>query len=346
MEQTPGARRRRQGEWQGLPLRRNMVKKNTKILIADDEEIIRNLLTEHLTDEGYNVLAVPSGEEALEIFKKDPNRLVVTDIRMGGMSGVQLLEEIKKLDSDAQVIIITSHASLDSAVATLRAGAYDYIFKPFEDLDQVTEVVRRAMDKVDLIRQNRLLVENLEQSNLMMELANETLMELAVRDGLTGLFNLRHFRHILQEELARADRYHRQLCLIMIDVDNFKNYNDTHGHPAGDEVLKILAGILNKRLRDVDRSARYGGEEFLVLLPETDLEKGRTVAEELRVQMEEHPFRGRETQPFGKVTISLGVAAFPQDAGPDADDIIKVADEALYRAKNAGRNRVVCATQP
>jgi PleD family two-component response regulator len=215
-------------------LRRCTVKKNTKILIADDEEIIRNLLTEHLTDEGYNVLAVSSGEEALEIFRRDPDCLVITDIRMGGMSGVQLLEEIKKLDLDAQVIIITSHASLDSAVATLRAGAYDYIFKPFEDLDQVTEVVRRAMDKIDLIRQNRILVENLEQSNLMMELANETLMELAVRDGLTGLFNLRHFRHILNEELSRAERYSRQLCLVMLDVDHFKNYNDTHGHPAGD----------------------------------------------------------------------------------------------------------------
>ena len=320
------------------------MKKNTKILIADDEEIIRNLLKEHLTDEGYNVLAVSSGEDALEIFSRDPDCLVITDIRMGGMSGVQLLEEIKKLDFDAQVIIITSHASLDSAVATLRAGAYDYIFKPFEDLDQVTEVVRRAMDKIDLIRQNRLLVENLEKSNLMMELANETLMELAVRDGLTGLFNLRHFRHILNEELSRAERYSRQLCLVMIDVDNFKNYNDTHGHPAGDEVLKALAGILNKRLRDVDRSARYGGEEFLVLLPETDLEKGRTVAEDLRVQMEEYPFRGRESQPFGKVTISLGVAAFPQD-GPDADTLIKVADDALYRAKNSGRNRVVCAAE-
>jgi diguanylate cyclase (GGDEF)-like protein len=318
------------------------VKKKTKSLIADDEEIIRNLLKEHLTDEGYNVLAVSSGEDALENFSRDPDCLVITDIRMGGMSGVQLLEEIKKLDSDAQVIIITSHASLDSAVATLRAGAYDYIFKPFEDLDQVTEVVRRAMDKIDLIRQNRLLVENLEKSNLMMELANETLMELAVRDGLTGLFNLRHFRHILNEELSRAERYSRQLCLVMIDVDHFKNYNDTHGHPAGDEVLKALAGILNKRLRDVDRSARYGGEEFLVLLPETDLEKGRTVAEDLRVQMEEYPFRGRESQPFGKVTISLGVAAFPQD-GPDADTLIKVADDALYRAKNRGRNRVVCA---
>ena len=315
------------------------MKDRIKILIADDEEIIRDLLTEHLTDEGFRVVAVPSGEEALEIFRVDSNHLVITDIRMGKMSGVQLLEAIKKIDSDAQVIMITSHASLDTAVATLRAGAYDYIFKPFEDLDQVTEVVRRAMDKIRLIHQNRQLIENLEQNNLMMELANETLMELAVRDGLTGLFNFRHFRHVLSEELARAARYERKMCLIMLDVDNFKLYNDTHGHPAGDEVLKTLANILNKRLRDVDRSARYGGEEFLVLLPETDLEKGRTVAEDLRVQMENYPFHGRESQPQGCVTISLGVAEFPHD-GSDVDSLIKKADEALYRAKNGGRNRV------
>ncbi|MCK5352404.1 response regulator, partial [bacterium] len=145
------------------------MKEKIKVLIADDEEVIRNMLAEHLTDEGFSVAAVPSGEDALEIFRGDPNHLVVTDIRMGGMSGVQLLEEIKKLDENALVIMITSHASLDSAVETLRAGAYDYIFKPFEDLNQITEVVKRGMDKAELLHQNRQLVENLEQSNLRME---------------------------------------------------------------------------------------------------------------------------------------------------------------------------------
>ncbi|UCF32108.1 MAG: diguanylate cyclase [bacterium] len=310
-----------------------------RILIADDEQIIRDLLTEHLTEEGFDVVAVPSGEEALETFRADPDCLVVTDIRMGGMSGVKLLEEIKKLDPEAQVVMITSHASLDTAVATLRAGAYDYIFKPFDNLDQITEVISRAVDKIHLIRQNRQLIENLEASNLMMERANEALRELAVRDGLTGLFNFRHFKDVLYEELARASRYERELCLLMLDVDNFKIYNDTHGHPAGDEVLKTVADILTRRLRDVDRSARYGGEEFLVLLPETTREKGTTVAEDLRVQIEDYPFMGRESQPMGKVTVSLGVAAFPAD-GTDVETLIKAVDGALYRAKNSGRNRV------
>jgi len=320
------------------------MKDRISILIADDEEIIRDLLTEHLTDEGFRVLAVPSGEEALEVFRQDPNHLVITDIRMGGMSGVQLLEEIKKMDADAQVIMITSHASLDTAVATLRAGAYDYVHKPFEDLDQVTEAVIRAMDKIQLIHQNRQLIESLEQNNLMMEKSNKALTELAVRDGLTGLFNLRHFMEILNEELTRTARYGRTLCLIMLDVDHFKIYNDTHGHPAGDEVLKTLADIITSRLRDVDRSARYGGEEFVLLLPETDRKSGKVVAEDIRAQMESYPFKGRESQPLGAVTVSFGVAQFPSD-GEDAAVLIKQADDALYRAKNGGRNQVVCASE-
>jgi len=318
------------------------VREKIKVLIADDEEIIREMLAEHLTDEGYSVTAVPSGEAALDIFREDHEHLVITDIRMGGMSGIQLLEEIRKLDPDALVIIITSHASLDSAVETMRAGAYDYIFKPFEDLDQITQVVMRAMDKISLVNENRALMEDLEQSNVRMEQSNEALRELATRDGLTGIFNHRHFKEVLEREMTRAVRYQRPLCMIMVDVDHFKNYNDSHGHPAGDYVLKILAEIIVARLRDVDSCARYGGEEFAVLLPETNLKSGKEVCEDIRGLVENYPFEGRETQPLGKVTISLGVAEFPADCD-NSVSLVKKADEAMYRAKNDGRNRTVGA---
>jgi diguanylate cyclase (GGDEF)-like protein len=317
-----------------------LVKEKVKILVVDDEIVIREMLAQHLTDEGFSVVSVESGEEALEIFRIDQEHLVITDIRMGGMSGVQLLEEVKKLDEDAMVIIITSHASLDSAVATLRAGAYDYIFKPFEDLDLITEVVNRAMDKIALLHENRTLVENLEQSNLRMEETNETLRELAIRDGLTGLFNHRHFKDVLDREVTRASRYERPMCLLMLDVDHFKDYNDTNGHPAGDEVLKTLSGIITTRLRDVDISARYGGEEFAILLPETDMSAGKVLAEEIRAQVESHGFDGQDTQPLGTVSVSIGVAEYPRDS-EDASSLLKKADEALYRAKSEGRNRVV-----
>ena len=322
------------------------MKEQIKVLIADDEEVIRNMLTEHLTDEGFSVVAVPSGEAALEVFRDDPNHLVITDIRMGGMTGIELLGEIKKLDEDALVIMITSHASLDNAVATLKAGAYDYIFKPFQDLESVTEVVNRGMEKIALHRENIQLVQNLEQNNLTMAESNEMLKELVIRDGLTGLFNHRHFKEVLDRELARSVRYERTLSLIMLDVDNFKDYNDTHGHPAGDEVLKTLADIISTRLRVVDCPARYGGEEFAVLLPETDWKGGRTVAEDIRAQMENYPFNGRESQPLGKVTVSVGIAEFNPDSSSKLPPLLERADEALYRAKNEGRNRVVAAAVP
>jgi diguanylate cyclase (GGDEF)-like protein len=321
------------------------VKDKIKILIADDEDVIRNMLTEHLTDEGFSVMAVPSGEAALEVFRDDPNHLVITDIRMGGMSGIELLEEIKKFDENALVIIITSHAALDNAVATLKAGAFDYIFKPFQDLNMITEVVTRGMDKIALVHENRLLVEDLEQTNMMIAKSNKELKEKAIRDGLTGLFNHRHFKEVLDREVARAVRYERILSLIMLDVDNFKEYNDTHGHPAGDEVLKILADIITTRLRVVDCPARYGGEEFAILLPETDLDGGKTVADDIRAQVENYPFEGRELQPLGKVTVSIGVAEF-NPASAELPSLLERADEALYRAKNGGRNRVVAAAEP
>lgn len=311
------------------------------ILVVDDEEIIRELLVEHLADEGYRAMAVPSGEEALEIFRDNKNLLVITDIRMEGMSGIELLGKIKEINEEALVIIITSHAALESAVAALKSGAYDYIFKPFEDLDQITGVVARAMEKIRLLHKNKQLVQNLERANLELELSKEMFRDLAIRDGLTGLFNHRHFQDLLEMEINRAERYSRNLCLVMLDVDNFKIYNDTHGHPEGDVLLKSLAEILLDRIRDVDTAARYGGEEFAILLPETSLEKGRIVAEDIRKCVEKSPFKGAESQPLGKVTVSLGVAEFPGD-GKDGKSLIKKADEALYQAKNGGRNLVVC----
>ena len=318
------------------------MKDRMKVLVVDDEQIIRDLLVEHLGSEGFNVLAVASGEEALEIFKKDPDHLVITDIRMGGMSGVQLLEEVKNVDENAVVIMITSHASMDTAVATLRAGAYDYIYKPFQDLNMITDVVNRAMDKIALVYQNRRLVGDLERKNQMIEQSNEALRELAVRDGLTGLFNHRHFKDMLESELVRCARFEHNLCLIMIDVDNFKDYNDNYGHPAGDEVLKILSDIMTTRLRAVDVGARYGGEEFAILLPETDWKGGKIVADDIRAQVENYPFKGNDENDIVKVTVSLGVADFPGDCS-DTVSLLKKADEALYRAKSDGRNRVVCA---
>jgi len=163
-------------------------------------------------------------------------------------------------------------------------------------------------------------------------------------DPLTGLSNLRRFRGLLMEECYRARRYGRPVSLLMIDVDYFKTYNDHNGHPAGDELLKELAKILQRMVRGTDLVARYGGEEFVVLLLETGLGSARVVAEKIRKAIAETPFPFRESQPGGRVSVSIGVASFPENGPLDEKGLVTMADRALYAAKGAGRNQVCSAS--
>lgn len=176
-----------------------------------------------------------------------------------------------------------------------------------------------------------------------MTLENARLFEetktLAITDGMTGLYNHRYFLERINEEYERTKRYKRSLSLIMIDVDHFKKYNDTHGHPKGDEILRGVAKILKDTVRKSDTAARYGGEEFVIILPETGGEEALLVAEKLRMEVEAHDFPGGETQPLGRVTISQGVASCKEEL-KSFDELIKNADNALYRAKEEGRNKV------
>ena len=173
-----------------------------------------------------------------------------------------------------------------------------------------------------------------------LEAANRELERLATTDGLTGLRNHRFFQDTLEFELKRATRHPRPLTLCMLDVDHFKTLNDTHGHPVGDEALRGLARILERRLRATDIVARYGGEEFAIVLLDTDAEGGLAFAETLAQVVRESDFPGAETQPLGRLSVSIGVAAFPEDA-EDRAQLIRRADAALYEAKHKGRDRVV-----
>lgn len=162
----------------------------------------------------------------------------------------------------------------------------------------------------------------------------------ATTDGLTGLSNHRRFQERLDDEIAKVRRYGRPVSLLLTDVDHFKGVNDTYGHPVGDKVLKGISRILKAEARDTDLPARYGGEEFTVILPETDLDGAKVIAERIRRKVEETTFQ-TELGPL-KVTLSLGVATFPVH-GDEKQEVIDAADQALYVAKRGGRNRVVCA---
>ena len=310
------------------------------LLVVDDEETLRSVVSQVLSADGFAVAEAASGEEALELFRAGSHQLVITDIRMQGMSGIELLTQIKQHSPDTQVVIMTSHASLDSAITALRAGAYDYLIKPFESLDLISAVAGRAAEKARLVARNRELVEQLKRANEELQEANVTLKEMAVRDGLTSLFNHRYFQESLAQEVLRSRRTQKPCSVIFLDVDNFKVYNDTHGHPEGDRLLKVLARMMMANLRGSDLAARYGGEEFVLLLPETPKEAALKIAEGLRCVVAAYDFPGGERQPLGRVSVSIGVGSFPMDAGEPAE-LMAYADQKLYAAKHGGKN-VVC----
>lgn len=313
--------------------------KNMPILVVDDEESVRMVLAQVLQEDGYSVTEAASAEQALELMNKETFCLVITDIVMPGMTGIELLKKIKQLYPETQVIIMTSYASLDTAITALRYGAYDYFFKPFKDIELVSATTARAIEKVRLVKENQRLIEELNTKNQKLSKINSVLKNLACRDGLTGIFNHRYFQDSLEAELNRAGRHAGNFSLVFLDVDHFKQYNDKNGHQQGDKVLRKLAQILAKSIRKPDILARYGGEEFVIILPETPKASARIYGEKVRRGVEKYPFPGKETQPGGNLTISIGISTFPED-GRDRYSLIEYADQALYQAKKGGRNRV------
>jgi diguanylate cyclase (GGDEF)-like protein len=186
-------------------------------------------------------------------------------------------------------------------------------------------------------------MERLQENAKHLEALNRQLRETANRDGLTGLYNHRYFREALEVEISRAARHGHAFSLIFIDIDHFKMYNDSNGHLLGDSVLRDLAKILRRYSRESTLVARYGGEEFVLIVPETDGAAANTCAENLRARVAAYTFEGARSQPQGRVTLSAGVASYPDDAR-DANTLIERADQALYLAKDSGRNAVRCWT--
>lgn len=331
-----------------------------RAMVVDDEQSIQSIVAQVLIEEGYRVIRAASAEDALASFRKEPCPVVFTDIRMGGMSGLELLKQIKKLDPQAHVIIMTSHGTMDSAVTALKAGAYDFLNKPFDDLELVANVARRAMQSYTLIAERDKLVETLESRNEALQIVNKnfraltvalknknaalenlnkTVKTLAIRDQLTGLFNRRYFDEAIAAEVARASRYGRDLSIIFLDVDFFKKYNDNYGHQHGDMVLRTISRIIKLKIRAIDIATRYGGEEFVVILPETPKDGAYAVAEKIRQSVAETAAKALGSKNATAVTVSAGVASLGQDA-TDVHQLIAKADQALFEAKRAGRNAV------
>lgn len=311
----------------------------TDILVVDDEENICFILDKLLTDEGYTVTTAPNGEDAFELFLEHNYPLLIIDIRLPGISGLELLTKIREINPDTQAVVITSHASFDYAAEAIRIGAYEFLLKPFDNLELVIVTVARAVEKIKLIEANKALIEKLKHDMSELEEVNKTLKDLSIRDGLTGLFNHRYIKEYLKTELARAKRHEKPFSVLFLDIDKFKSYNDNYGHTQGDQLLREFSIVLKNCMRSSDLAARYGGEEFLLVLPETSKGDAEELAESVLQSVAQHKFLDSGIA----ITVSIGIATYPNDA-IDSLAVIKAADEAMYRAKFSGGNKVAVAT--
>lgn len=290
-----------------------------RILVADDEPISRQVLTSMLEKLGYEVEAVNDGIAAWQRLQQpDAPRLVILDWIMPGLEGIEVCRRVRAWRQDdysyVYMILLTSRSGMQEVVSAYEAGVDDYMVKPFE-LQDLRFRLRAGERVLDL---------------------QEKLHLLATRDELTGLFNRRMMLDVLRSEVARARRTGEPFCLGMLDLDHFKQINDTYGHLAGDAILREAAARMQESVRCYDTLGRWGGEEFLIVMSAADLAAGKVILERVRSSLAAQLVTVAGVDIV--VTASLGGTAFKQ--GDTIDQLIRGADEALYRAKREGRNRV------
>ena len=289
--------------------------KDINILLVDDDPDLLQIMQRILELESYSFATAKDGVQAVKKMRESPFDIVITDINMPNMNGMELLEHIIKLYPQTGVIVATGYSADHSYVDVISAGAIDYMTKPFDGEELLAKLKRVVREQA--------LVKELEQ--------------MSICDSLTKLYNRRYFDIKIVDEAHRANRQNRVIFLTFIDIDNFKTYNDTKGHQAGDHVLQTLGGIMMScARRGVDWTFRYGGDEFALLTTQTTKKQTWQINERIRAAYE-----GYE---FGNTTLSFGLAEFKRNLELDwQDDIhnfIKKADNAMYQAKARGKNQI------
>lgn len=302
---------------------------NRNILIVDDDPQSLKISRAALEHEGYSVKTAQSGETALEEIQKFQPHLILLDVSMPGLNGIETLRRIRDIERYTSVIFISGKSNPEDVISGLDAGANDYIRKPY-DVNELLSRVRTQLRIKDL--------------NDKLKAANDRLKELVDIDDLTGLFNMRSLYKKLDFEIERARRYERSIAVVMMDLDHFKQVNDSNDHLFGSYVLAQVGKIIRENMRKVDFAARYGGDEYLIVLSEINDEGAKVFCERLCERIAETVFEKDDFKV--NLTASLGFAvASPsqQDKDIDARNLVRLADRALYKAKEQGRNRVVSA---
>ncbi len=270
------------------------------VLVVDDNNIVQETLLRLVEAIGFNAEAVSSGPEALQVLEEKPYTFLLTDMKMPEMDGIDLIKAARSRYPDLGIISMTGYSEGYRYVDVINAGASDFIKKPF-DIEELEAKIRRIINERTLM---------------------EELNRLSVTDSLTGLYNHRRFFNRLREEVVRAGRQQQDLAIILIDLDNFKAYNDNYGHLAGDEILRDVGDIIRKCIREgVDTGYRYGGDEFAVILIDADADAVATIVDRLHKSFND----------YGKIKASFGIELF--DGKMSETELVAAADRALYENK-------------
>ena len=321
-----------------------------KVLIADDTKSDRLLLGAYVKKIGYTPIYAENGQEAIDLFKEVKPDLLILDVEMPILSGYGAAKAIRAL-SDAEkdwvpIIFLSAHMDDDSIMNGIASGGDDYLTKP------VSLIILKA--KIDamcriMIMHNKLIDigQQLKSANQSLLSNNIILSDLSLTDALTGVANRRAFEECLERESRNVLRRRSTLALCMVDIDNFKQYNDNNGHLAGDVCLRLVARTIRDQLkRPSDTLARYGGEEFAVILPDTTLEGAKFLSEILRNAVEQLTVEDRGKKIPGLITISIGLACSKAGELFQSHALVQAADVALYQSKREGKNRVVVSEFP
>ncbi len=326
-----------------------------KILVADHDRGAAIHVRRLAEQQGHEAAIAESGKEAWKRLRTETFAAAILLWQMPDIDGLELMRRVRANGAwtPPYMILLTTTQSLEERQEGFDGGVDDYLAKPVDanELHARLCVAERMLSvraqvgmetnelarlKAELERVTQLHERTSEDVGRFcrdLELANAQLKAQSITDGLTGLKNHREFQERLQDEVSRAARYHLPLSLMMLDVDHFKLYNDSYGHPAGDEVLKMLAKVLESQARETDIIARYGGEEFAVILANTDRDQALSAAERLRLAVSETCW------PLRPVTVSIGISTL-RILTNGHSDLVKEADIALYASKGRGRNRI------
>ncbi len=317
--------------------------KTYTILAVDDESIQLEIISGIVEafHEPYRIMATINPQRAYQIAVDEQPDVIITDWDMPGMNGIELIQLLKSNPAVRDIPVLMCTGTMTDShnlYVALKSGAEDYVRKPVDGIELMARI-HAMLTMSEYLKTIKAQKQELEKLNGELAAKNEILYRQAVTDKLTGIYNRTYMMEALARDFSNALRYQKQLACILLDIDQFKSFNDTYGHQIGDFVLKETAAQIAATIRQGDTVCRYGGEEFLVILPETGLADAVLVAEKIRATVEKAVYVQKDLTL--KVTVSLGVTDNQLGNPGSEDKMLGYADEALYTAKKQGRNRVV-----